>query len=47
MSKKVKEVRSSVSTSTSKVKEAIKPSNRVKYMYDTRTGWVTRIDEQL
>lgn len=48
MSKKVKESQRSVSTAVStKVKEAIKPSNRVKYMYDTRTGWVTRIDEQL
>lgn len=47
MSKKVKESQRSVSTATPKVKEAIKPSNRVKYVYDTRTGWVTRIDEQL
>ena len=47
MSKKVKESQRSVSTAAPKVKEAIKPSNRVKYMYDSRTGWVTRIDEQL
>lgn len=46
MSKKVKESQRSVSTATPKVKEAIKPSNRIKYVVDTRTGWVTRIDEQ-
>lgn len=47
MSKKVKESQRSVSTAVPRVKEAIKPSNRVKYVYDTRTGWVTRIDETL
>lgn len=48
MSKKVKESQRSVSTAAStKIKEAIKPSNRIKYVVDTRTGWVTRIDEQL
>ena len=45
MSKKVKEVRSSVSTSTSKVKEAIKPAPRMKMIYDSRTGFVTRVNE--
>lgn len=45
MSKKVKEVRSSVSTSTSKVKEAIKPSPRMKMVWDTKTGFIKRVEE--
>lgn len=45
MSKKVKESQRSVSTATPKVKEAIKPTGRMKMIYDTRTGFVTRVNE--
>lgn len=46
MSKKVKESQRSVSTATSaKVKEAIKPAPRMKMIYDSRTGFVTRVNE--
>lgn len=44
MSKKVKESQRSVST-TAKVKDAIKPAPRMKMIYDTRTGFVTRVNE--
>ena len=45
MSKKVKESQRSVSTATPKVKEAIKPTPRMKMVYDSRTGFVTRVSE--
>ena len=45
MSKKVKESQRSVSTATPKVKEAIKPVARMKMIYDSRTGFVTRVSE--
>ena len=46
MSKKVKEARSSVSTSTSHSQQKIaKTSNRMRFVYDSRTGFVTRKEE--
>ena len=45
MSKKVKESQRSVSTATPKIKEAIRPSARMKFTYDSRTGFVTRQPE--
>lgn len=45
MSKKVKESQRSVSTATPKVKEAIRPAPRMKMVYDSRTGFVTRVSE--
>ena len=44
MSKKVKESQRSVSTATPN-KEAIKPTPRMKMVYDSRTGFVTRVPE--
>lgn len=44
MSKKVKETQRSVNTATPK-RETIKPTGRIKMVYDTRTGFVTRVPE--
>lgn len=46
MSKKIKETQRSVSTATPTPKrEAIKPTGRIKMVYDTRTGFITRVSE--
>lgn len=45
MSKKVKEARSSVSTSTSSQQKIAKTSNRMRFVYDSRTGFVVRKEE--
>lgn len=46
MSKKVKETQRSVNTATPTPKrETIRPTGRIKMVYDSRTGFVTRVPE--
>lgn len=46
MSKKVKEARSSVSTSASHSQQKVaKTANRMRFVYDSRTGFVVRKEE--
>lgn len=42
MSKKVKESQRSVSTATTQQQKVAKASNRMTFVLDTRTGFVTR-----
>lgn len=46
MNRKVKEARSSVNTSTSHSQQKVaKTTNRMRFVYDSRTGFVTRKEE--